>query len=366
MADQFTTVKTKSWGSRLMNSVMGVGIGILLFLGSFYLLFWNEGRVDMSKVAETAVAVSATADDPSAEGKLVSVSGTVVTDEKLGDNKFLKPGDWLALERTVEMYAWKEDSETKSQKNLGGSETETTTYTYTKEWSENPEDSADFENPANHENPDMAEEGGSLTVTKAKLGIYDVDPASLSLPGYKKLTLEAANLTLPAGYTLVNGTIFKGTGTLDNPQVGDLRISFSVLPNNAKGTVFAKKEGNSLITFRGPKNSTLYRLFSEDREAAIATLASEHKMITWILRAVGFLMMWIGLSMVFGPLSVFLDVIPALGSFTGAATGGIAFIVSLILSIATILVSMLLHSLIAVIIVAVVIAGGVVLYMKRK
>ena len=40
----FTETTRIGWGSRLMESIKGVIAGLILFLLSFLVLFWNEGR----------------------------------------------------------------------------------------------------------------------------------------------------------------------------------------------------------------------------------------------------------------------------------------------------------------------------------
>ena len=42
--DEFTEVSHQSLGSRLMESIKGVAIGVVLFLLAFPVLWWNEGR----------------------------------------------------------------------------------------------------------------------------------------------------------------------------------------------------------------------------------------------------------------------------------------------------------------------------------
>ncbi|HEX5269419.1 MAG TPA: hypothetical protein VFW33_02980, partial [Gemmataceae bacterium] len=37
-------VEYTGWGGRVGKAVVGIPVGILLFLVSFVLLFWNEGR----------------------------------------------------------------------------------------------------------------------------------------------------------------------------------------------------------------------------------------------------------------------------------------------------------------------------------
>ena len=66
------------------------------------------------------------------------------------------------------------------------------------------------------------------------------------------------------------------------------------------------------------------------------TAQRHNKMLTWALRAGGFLMMLLGFSMVFKLLSVLGDVVPVLGSIIGAGTGLIALLLSLALSSVTI------------------------------
>lgn len=368
MPDSFVEMNRRGWGSRIMGSFMGALVGIFLFFGSFVLLYWNEGRTDFSKVAKLAVPISAEAVDASADGKFVSVTGTVKTEETVGDGYFLNLGNWLAVDRRVEMYAWNETKSTKSQTNTGGSSTETTTYTYDKRWVSNPESSADFRHPEGHENPAMPNmEGSSGRVGKAKIGAYDLAMGEITLPDFKDLSLSTNLLELKDGFTLADSKyLFKGKGSSASPEVGDLRVSYSVVPNGFDGTVFGKLEGSTLRTYMTEKGDTLYRLFYGGRDAAIKTLATEFTVLTWILRGVGFLMMFIGLLMFFGPISVFLDVLPIFGHVSRAAIGGLSFLVSLVLSLVTILVSMLFHSLMAVAVVVGILVIGLVMWIRSK
>ena len=44
MADEYTEVSEVSFLSNLKNSIIGVIIGPLFFIGAIPLLFWNEGK----------------------------------------------------------------------------------------------------------------------------------------------------------------------------------------------------------------------------------------------------------------------------------------------------------------------------------
>jgi len=79
-------------------------------------------------------------------------------------------------------------------------------------------------------------------------------------------------------------------------------------------------------------------------------LKTEHKIMGWILRIVGFLLMWIGMTMVLGPIGAVLDVLPFLGSIGRSFIGCATFIVALVLSLITILVAMVAHNIIALVV----------------
>jgi len=366
-------------------------MGLALFIVSFILLYWNEGRVDLSKVAETAIEVSATTEDATAEGQLVSVTGQVKTDETIGDGKYLKPGAYIAVSRKVEMFSWIEHSETKSEKQTGGSETQTTTYSYTKGWTENPENSSSFSVPSGHTNPAKALDSTTVRVNKALVGIYDIGIQNITLPTPKDLALkneilllgntkpqtpkppkentgnsnESITTTSTDTPVLGGGYLFSGKGSLNSPQVGDIRISYSTIPNNTDVTVFGKLNEKKIGMYAENK-AKLHRLLYGNRDQAIKTLATEHTFTTWMFRLLGFCMMWFGMMMLFGPISVFLDVLPIFGKISRFAIGIGTFIVALALSIATIIVSMIFHSLVALLITVVVVAVILYLWFKKK
>lgn len=405
MADQITRVTHKGLGSKLVSSVKGIFFGILLFILSFGVLFWNEGTVNLAEVAKTSVEVSAT-ETASAElnGKFVSTTGTVTSEETLGDNLYLKPGEYLSLRRRVEMFSWSEKTETKTEKKLGGGEEEVTTYTYTKEWVNSPSDSSGFEESVGHSNPSKTQDDYSTKVSSAKIGNFELDMGSLDLPGGKSLTLtdsmldlssvKGANLTDPgtvessgftvsggstdvevttgeaettAGATLGGNYIYLGQGSISSPEVGDLRISYSALDQDIVATVFAKQNGQKLAPHYDEKSEdTIYRMTRGSRDQGIAQYQQEYTMMLWVFRVLGFLMMWIGLSMLFGPLTTVMDVVPILGDLSSVVIKAVTFAIALVMSVITILISMILHSLLALIVIAVVTIGALAFYLKTK
>lgn len=350
MVDQFTEVTEENWFSRLGSSCFGAIIGIVLFFASFAVLFWNEGRTDFSQLANKAVPIEATRSAPQNVDKLVSVTGEIITTERLGDDRFLLPGDYVAVQREVEMYAWSEEKRTRSRKKVGGSEVRETTYTYTREWTGNPENSSTFKQSAGHQNPNKRIPDYSDRVSQAKIGIYALDMRPLQLPRGERLALRPDRLQLNRNIQLAGNYLFQGNGSLNNPDVGDLRMQYWVLPNRARATVFGRLADDNRLGVYRQGGDRFFRLLLGGRSQAIQTMRTEHRVLTWVLRGVGFLMMWFGLIFAASPISTFLDVLPFLGDLAEMITGFASFFVALILSAITIVVSILLHNLVALLI----------------
>ncbi len=344
MSDQVVKTETTGYFERIKNSIFGVFFGILLFMASFILLFMNEGRVDLSKVAKKSVEVPPTGVPTVNIGDFVSVTGNLTSPEKLGDRPYLMEGDFIALLRNTEMFAWVEKSETETKTNAGGSETRTTTYSYTKQWRSSPPNSSSFEQPTGHENPTKTIEEAKFAVTTANVGDFKLDLNSLSYSTSNTVNLSSQNVAPEYQSQQSGNFIFQGKGTLQAPEIGDMRISYRSLPSNIQATVFGEFAAPQNLVPHDIRGLSVNRLLKGTREQAIASLASSHKTMTWILRGVGFGMMWIGLTMMVEPLSVVLDFIPFIGGLSRNASGFVAFILAAILSSITILVSIVVHS----------------------
>lgn len=371
MPDQFTETTTTGYGKRIVNSLIGVVVGLILFVASFGVLYWNEGRIDLSKIAKTAVEINSQIQnaDQSLNNKLISTTGIVNFNGNIGDNLFLKPGKFLVVERKAEMYSWIEEKQTNTKRNVGGSETRETIYTYKKDWTDNPTNSGNFGHPESHENPQKSIENNVFKVQNATVGIYNFDFSSIAYPKSIDLSLDSQNIVLPQGAQLIGDKyIFipkMANGTFDNPQIGDMRISYKILKPGFSGTIFGQLSGNDVGSYVDQKGNNIYRLFAGSRKEALSVMHSEYKTSVWGFRLLGFLCMWIGLFLLFGPISTLLDILPILGTISRVLIGVAIFVVSLVLSIVTILVSMLFHSIIFLIVVVIIAIGIIIVLIKN-
>jgi len=257
------------------------------------------------------------------------------------------------------VYAWEETTSETSETKLGGSEEVTTTYSYEKVWTAHPQKSSGFKIPEGHENVHRTLKSQSASVKNADIEGYTLRVSSLSLPSFSDITLTSENIIPSEEYSLASpGFLYAGSGTLQNPQIGDVRISYTGLAYPLeRATVFGKinTESKTIDAYYGKKDKKFYRLFESGREGALETLRFEHKLLTWGLRLVGFVLMWAGMMMILAPISVFLDVVPIFGTISRSALGFMTGIIAFVLSLITILVSMIVHNiyvLIAVLILA--------------
>ena len=145
---------TTGYGTRVGNSFKAIGSGILLFCLGTALLWWNEGRaVKTEKMLDEAGNAYVEMENPnkkdaSLDGELICGTAMATTEDSLSDAQFGVGAKAIALRRTVEYYQWVEHAQEKKEDKLGGKEVTTTTYTYTKEWTSRPVESAQFKDPA--------------------------------------------------------------------------------------------------------------------------------------------------------------------------------------------------------------------------
>lgn len=382
-----TETTTRSWGQKIGDSIKGVLIGILLFIAAFVVLWMNEGTINISEVIENnAVSISAVDVDTVNERELVSVTGILNSAEKLGDPIFLHPGEYIKLSRLVEMWAWVERSESETTTDVGGKETTTTRYYYETEWTSAPADSSGFkENTPEHANPPMKYDAETFYVNDAKVGVYPVDIKTIDLPSSSPVTLESSSLVyssktgakLDSGYIFIPKTRFSYYGSssgIGNPKVGDIRISYSALQNNIDVTAFGMLKDGKLTPFIAKKSlkrdAKIYHVREGSLEEAIEKLGSEHSTKTWLFRILGFMMMWFGLGLLFGPISALLSFLPFLGKVSKTVISIATFFMALVLSVTTILVAMIAHSVVALIITIVIVLAIVslivVLILKKR
>ena len=345
--DRFTETTTQGWGSRLGGSLVAALIGLLLVPAAIVLMYWNEGRaVDAIRALNRGVAsiveVDAAAVDPGTSGKLVHMSGLLQPTTPAKDPVFGVTGDGLLrLSRTVEMYQWKEETSTTSQSNVGGSKTTEKTYSYKKEWSEQPIDSGHFKAPGGHQNPPMQHRSAIFDGGRVKLGAWQVDPSVLDK--ISAFTPVRAQSPPPSGYQASGDGFYRGQDP-GQPATGDVRVSFTGVPAQTV-SVAAGQASGVLTAFRDQNGYTI--ALAEPGVVSAATLfrdeAKSESILTWILRGVGFVVVLIGFVCMTRPLTMLFAVLPFLESLVGAGAFLVAITLAVPVTLLTIAVAWIVH-----------------------
>lgn len=345
---------------RSRSNSRGFGCAIIaggfFILGAFALLWFNEGRTNLGKVATESVLASVNELGALDSGTFVAAQGKLSGIEPIGDPGLLKPGSYLAIERSVEMYAWEENS---------SGDDDSKTYSYAKVWTEDPEDSSDFNSPGEYKNPPKLYDSTTVKVDSAKLGSYAVNIQELTLPDGDTLILTDDNLRAgddppEIGREIANNQLYIGRGQPNEPRIGDVRISYRTVPDDLQVTLFGATAENAIVPYIHSDESVLYRAFTSSREEAISDMKFEYRAILWGLRIGGTFLNWLGLMIMIGPITSLLSRVPALGRLGNKLIAIVAFFGALIVSVIWILIAIVAHN--PILLGLVILIGGAVGY----
>jgi len=353
----YQEVKTTSYGTRVGNSFKGIGGGILLFIAATVLLWWNEGRaVKTAKMLNEAQGAYVEMENPSKidatlDGELVHATAVATTQDSLVDARFGFGATAIALQRTVEYYQWVEHAESKSEDKLGGKEVTTTTYTYSKEWVSSPIQSESFKDPE-YQNKNMV-----LTVVEPQtqwaenvtFGAYKLNEAlthSISSREPVQLAIDENILKdLNDGISRIQkkdslNYVHQDANVLyigrvpSSPEVGDVRITWEkVVP--AKVTIISQVDGDTFKAYKAKNGKTFQTLVMGKKDAS-EIFDSEHssnKMLLWVLRILGVILVIAGLKGIFGFLETLLKVVPFLANILGWGVSLVCSVVGLVWSL---------------------------------
>ena len=312
-----------------MNSLKGILFGLALIIGSIYLLSYNEHRsinqaLALEEMQEKIVTLSNSQHNPQYEQQPILVQEDVLPISPLEDELFTVKSDALKLNRNVEMYQWVEEINTEEEKNTGGSTTTVTTYDYELEWSRSAVDSSSFKYPENHENPSMEHRSKTYT-TDANMGDFYLSKNIISHFNAEEKYEGLHSLPAQVGEMQnFKDFLYKGVDP-ETPELGDVRIHYSETPKGMY-TIAAMQENKTLVSYLTQNDINL--LFVRSGKVSSEQIFEEefksNTILTWGLRGVGLLLMFIGFNMIMSLLTTLANVIPMFGS----VVEGISFVVA--------------------------------------
>lgn len=336
---------TTSWFGRLKQALTGVVIGLILIAASLVLLFWNEGRAiktyrALTEGAGSIISVDAARVDPANEGKLIHIAGAFAPKGTPADAELGVAAEGaVRLLRKVEMYQWKETSRSETRTKLGGGEETVTTYEYGKEWSSEPIDSTKFKVPDGHGNPALTVKSADFAVASGDLGAFSLTGEQIGGLGERTAIAladaDAARIKDRIAPTrsarIDQGRVFIGYN-LEQPWIGDLRISYEAASLPQLSAAGAQK-GNGLADYVTSNGQTIFLTQAGIVSAAqmFADAQTGNTIVTWVLRAVGLILLLIGFTLILRIFGVIGDVVPFFGDIVRFGAGLVAFLLTALL-----------------------------------
>jgi hypothetical protein len=176
-----------------------------------------------------------------------------------------------------------------------------------------------------------------------RLGAYRVDRGLLNEVAALGAFDPAPAANLPAGYRKDGDMLYRGEDGAA-PALGDIRIHYAAVPAQTMSVV-AAQAGGTLAPFHanGGYKIALAEPGIVPAAAMFREKAQEESVLTWILRAVGFAVMLIGLWLMASPLSVLVGVIPFFEELVGIGAFLLASMIAVPLALTVIAAAWIAH-----------------------
>ncbi len=301
---------------------VGIIIGFVLLIGSFGALLWNE--IESVKIAraldegaDAVISIDTGQVDSANDGELVHFTDTVDTEEILQDPHFPLERQAIGLKRNVEMYQWHEESRTE-----GSGDDRVTVYDYRTDWSQQEIDSSRFNQTSGHQNPSsMPFDQFSTRADHVSVGDFELTSTFIrQLSQYSDVSLDdeflqQANAAHGQHNFVLDGNRLYIGENPTNPQVGDVRISFSNIEPHTVSAI-GQQQGSRLTSYETSGGRSLAMLSAGNQSATEMFEAAQAANVvrTWGIRFGGVLAMFIGWVLIFGPISFVARYIPILGN----------------------------------------------------
>jgi len=346
--------KNAGYFERVGQSLCGIVFGFLLVLAAFPVIYYNEGRaVQTSKSLDEGLRsvepLSSTEHVfDSNNNKLVHLTGRLQTQLALTDPDFGIKMHSVKLKRQVEMYQWVE-TEHKKEYNEGEHTRVETTYTYSKEWRSDKVSSSGFNLATTHQNPNhMPISGYTKTASPVHVGTFRLSDGLVgSVSNFKDLPLRE---TIKPDWKLLENWLYRSNDAF-RPQIGDIRVKFSYagvshVDNDLRQpqdevSIVARQSASTLTGYRTKAGDTLELLYAGflSAEQIFEQEHSNNNMLTWALRGVGWLLMFIGFQMIMDIFRQIVSFLPIIRDIVGLATSLVALTMSTSLALVVIAIS---------------------------
>lgn len=249
---------------------------VLILFWVWICFFWlvdnDSGIIKDAKVIEKF--------DSSNDWEFVTIQWEIDTEWKVWD-EFLKEWDYVVLKRIVEVYTWYEvesDWEwTWKYKNYRWVEDQSTSYyDYHKTWRENYKINLKNDYDGTHKNVPKKIKSANIYPEKVYIKDFQLDITDLSVFWFEGVDILKSILKDPSFYVDDWKYIFVWSGSYDNPEIWDMRISYQAVKPEWIFTVFWMQRWQEIVPYQYKWNvdldiaevaldsNTIYRLWKWD------------------------------------------------------------------------------------------------------
>lgn len=295
----------------MMDSLKGMLLGLGLIPAAFVVVAIASQRPQASEKLAGALPIEqkATAQQ---EDKAVFVTGKIKA-APLGDAPFVKPGPYLNLGRSPQVYAWKETSRTE-ETGTGENKKKKVIYECELGWTSDP--SGDYGNNGGCSGKPRFSLRNTGRTQKAAASVV-ADGKTFAIGegverfGFDGLTLQDSDIA-QAGLTLQQNKLYFDVGCAGSPNPNCQRLRFSGTTYDPEGehTVVGMEQGGQFAPF---KNFMIMGV--GDYDTTMELVASRDTTWTWIWFLLSVALLGGGMSLLVGPLLKLIEYIPLIGGF---------------------------------------------------
>ncbi|XP_072026248.1 transmembrane protein 43-like isoform X2 [Amphiura filiformis] len=383
--DKYTKVSYKENPSlldRISQTFAGGLLGLGIFVVSFFILFANEGRaVQTATALEECLSLVIPVENSNMiyqenNNKLIHITGYLRTDQALKDGMTGVEIQAVKLRREVEMYQWVEHKRTREIKENKQTKIETD-FMYTKEWKNNLISSDLFDNPHRHQNQrEFPIKPTTYVAVHTYVGSYYLKE------GLKAKIEEFISYTPKTNppdpnIKYVDGRFY--TGMPRTPQVGDARITYSYAGLSGPQTyhlgppnivsIIAKQSGSQLTKYQTQSEMAIELLHYGEKTAdeMVQDEVDANTALTWLLRAGGWFMMFMGLYLMTNIINRLVSWIPLVRTLVSFGLTVFNLTVSFTLSLITISLGWFYYRpLMAIALIAVALTPSIITYIRGQ
>jgi Transmembrane protein 43 len=310
--------KRRQSSEKKLGAIGGL-FGFAMFAAAAAFMWWNEARTvneakAIAELGSNAKPVAIASIDRDRNLEAIYLQGLLETDSGSFDAQFNIGGtDVILVRRKVQMYQWD-----KTRRNKRTS--------WTKKWSSSSE-SGDSE----HDNPPFPLQSEDFAAQDAHVGVYKLGPEEIAeLDDLNELVTpnDLPQELGEQGWRLEGNELYSGQGSQSSPEIGDVRVSFTV-QRESQVSVAGALQSERIVPYRA-KHGT-FAFFIERGVVPLKELTvhaqSSNTTMAYVVRGATALFMVLGLGMAFSGLVGFLSWIPILGPMVEKA----AFVVGAVL-----------------------------------